>query len=58
MEMQNQVHEMILLEKLIVNEAVEQFPPISFMWRKSLTGAKASSLLRFLDHTQLDTNTL
>jgi len=39
MKMQNQVHEMILLEKLIVTEAVEQFPPISFMWRHSPTGA-------------------
>ena len=39
MEMQIQVHEMILLEKMIVNEADEQFPPISFMWRKTPTGA-------------------
>jgi len=39
MEMQNQVHEMILLEKLKVTEAVQQFPPFSFMWRHSPTGA-------------------
>jgi hypothetical protein len=35
MKMQNQVHEMILLEKLIVTDAVEQFPTISFMWCRS-----------------------
>jgi hypothetical protein len=31
MEMQNQLHEMTFLEKLIVTEAVQKFPLISFM---------------------------
>jgi hypothetical protein len=37
--MQNQLHEMTFLEKLIVTEAVQKFPLISFMWLTGPTGS-------------------
>jgi len=36
---------------------VEVIKQKNFLWRRSPNRAQAASLLKFLDHTQLDTNT-